>query len=77
MAGNRVEHNTKRVTYTVALTPNWGATLGEVQEQMRAIEAEYTETAKAYPAAPPAADGIHVAYGKDEIVLYFILEDRK
>ena len=77
MAVSRNEHNTKRVTHSLPLTPNWGVTFGELMEAMADIRAEYDETVKAYPGSPSAEAGIHVAPGKDAMVLYFVLEDHK
>lgn len=74
---SRSEHTTKHVTYQVPLTPNRGTSHRLMTNALNVAHREYNEMAKDFPDAPPADEGIHIAPGKDELVIYFVLEDRK
>lgn len=76
-AHKRSEHTTKHVSYSVPLTPNRGVSHENMADVLSAAYRDYDEAAKDFTDAPPAGEAIHVAPSKDELVVYFVLEERK
>ena len=73
----RREINTKRVEHVVSTNNGWGATHTELLAALKTATQEYFQLTGGTPGGPLPDDVIRIVPGDGEIVVFFILEDRK
>lgn len=73
----RREINTKRVEYVVSTHPDWGTTHNEINQAIHSATQEYHKLTGGVMGAPLPDDVIHIIPGNGEIIVFFVLGDKK